>query len=101
MQLYCFVCKNILPQLFCLKSLFEWKYVVPLQPFNENSSASDPYKKFRDITHNYNIKRLTICIDMFTNQSNNNAINSVKMTEIFGHFNNCVITYLLTYLRCL
>ena len=35
---------------------------------------------------------------MITNQSNNNAINSVKMTEIFGRFNNCVITYLLTYL---
>ena len=35
---------------------------------------------------------------MITNQSNNNAINSVKMAEIFGHFNNCVITYLLTYL---
>ncbi len=33
---------------------------------------------------------------MITNQSNNNAINSVKMAEIFGHFNNCVITYYVT-----
>ncbi len=49
---HCVVCKNILFQLFCLKSLFEWKYVVPLQPINENSSASDHDNKFRDITHN-------------------------------------------------
>ena len=44
------VCKNILLQLFCLKSLFEWKYVVPLQPINKNSSASDLDKKFRDMS---------------------------------------------------
>ena len=30
---------------------------------------------------------------MIANQSNNNAINIVKMAEMFGHFNNCVITY--------
>ncbi len=35
---------------------------------------------------------------MLTNQINNNAINSVKMAEIFGRFNNCVITYYVTIL---
>ncbi len=35
---------------------------------------------------------------MITNQSNNNAINSVKMTEIFGYFNNCIIAYYVTIL---
>ena len=53
MQLYCFVCKNILPQLFCQKCLFEWKYVVPLQPINENSSASDPDKKLEIVMINF------------------------------------------------
>ncbi len=47
------VCKNILLQLFCLKSLFEWKYVVPLHPINKNSSASDPDKKLEIFMINF------------------------------------------------
>ena len=33
---------------------------------------------------------------MITNQSNKYVVNNVEITEIFGHFSNCVITYLLT-----
>lgn len=35
---------------------------------------------------------------MIANQLNNNVMRNVKMAELFGRFNNCVITYLLTYL---
>ena len=33
--------------------MFEWKYVVPLQPINKNSSASDPDKKLEIVMINF------------------------------------------------